>query len=83
MKRKIIALNRLFLHIAILIAVGISNAYACPNCKEGFAAGTAQASVGASYSITTLFMILVPIIVVSTLFLKIRHESKKARALKS
>jgi len=83
MKRKVIALNWLFLHIAILVAVGVANAYACPNCKEGFAAGTAQANVGAAYSITTLFMILVPIIVVSTLFLKIRHEIKKSQALKS
>lgn len=64
--------------IVIAIFVCFSNAlFACPNCKDGFEAATAQASVGEAYSFTIYMMIAVPMILVSVIATKIVRKVRK------
>lgn len=50
---------------------------ACPNCKEGFEAGSANAAVGDAYSLSVIFMLAVPatLVTVFTIVLTRRLRS--------
>lgn len=50
---------------------------ACPNCKEGFEATTAQASVGEAYSFTIYMLIAMPMIIVSIIATKIVRKVRE------
>jgi len=52
-----------------LLFVGLStviSVLACPNCKDGFGSGTGNASIGDAYSISVLFMLGVPLALLTT-----------------
>ena len=74
-------------HIARLIVVlvclagSVSQAVACPACKEGFKPGSAEAAAGEAFSISVLFMLAVPMLIVGTfavvLVRKMKHVEKE------
>lgn len=49
----------------LLILGGTQTVTSCPACKEGYAAGSKQAAIGQSYSISVLFMLGVPFTIVT------------------
>ncbi|MCO6466401.1 MAG: hypothetical protein J5I53_07285 [Bradyrhizobiaceae bacterium] len=59
-------MKRLLLGVCLLfLLVGTLNVKACPACKDGYAAGSKQAAIGESYSISVLFMLGVPFTIVT------------------
>ena len=63
-----------FYVIPILIAIFVCFAetlIACPNCKDGFTAGTKQASIGEAYSFTIYMLIALPMILIAVITTKI------------
>lgn len=75
-------LKNWFKTIIILIFVELlpSALLACPNCKAGFTETTQQASVGEAMSLSVIFMIALPVFLISTIAMMIRRQSKKALA---
>lgn len=51
--------------VTCTLVVATTTTNACPACKGGYAAGSKQAAVGEAYSISILFMLGLPITVVS------------------
>lgn len=67
--------------LVLILVSGPNILYACPNCKEGFDASSAQANIGGAYSLTIVFMLLVPIAIITTVVLKIRSQIKRKERL--
>lgn len=51
--------------VAVILALGANALQACPACKEGYSPGSKQAAIGESYSISVLFMLAMPITIVT------------------
>jgi hypothetical protein len=66
----------IFAAVQSLQSVCATALYACPGCKEGFDKGTEQAGVGAAYSLTICFMILMPVVIIGTIVYKVRAQIK-------
>jgi hypothetical protein len=49
----------------VLMLAGAGASRACPACKEGYEAGSKQAAIGESYSISVLFMLGMPITILT------------------
>lgn len=49
----------------VLIHVAVDNIIACPACKDSFTNGGANGSVGEAYSWSILFMLGVPLIIIT------------------
>ncbi len=63
-----------FYVIPILIAIFVCftrTLVACPNCKDGFAGTTQQASIGEAYSLTIYMLIALPTILIAVVTTKI------------
>jgi len=54
---------RLFV-VLVMLAGLAGQVQACPSCKEGFKAGTTEAAAGEAFSISVLFMLGVPMLIV-------------------
>jgi heme/copper-type cytochrome/quinol oxidase subunit 2 len=54
------------LAVVLGLLVGVQNfLMACPSCSDNFTKGSANASVGDSYSWSVLFMLFVPLTIVT------------------
>lgn len=51
-------------------------AFACPNCKDGFGSGTGNASIGDAYSMSVLFMLGVPLTLLTVFTIVIARRLK-------
>lgn len=81
-KKNIIVTKGYFFILLVLILVHMQMIVtACPNCKEGFDASSAQASAGGVYSYTILFMLLIPVLAITTIVLKVRAHIKRKEVL--
>lgn len=49
----------------VLILVAVDNIIACPACKDSFTSGGANGSVGEAYSWSILFMLGVPLTIIT------------------
>ncbi len=58
-------ISRWILATIAVVLLGSGTAQACPACKDNYAAGSKQATIGESYSISVLFMLAVPIVIVT------------------
>ncbi|MCS6809151.1 MAG: hypothetical protein RML40_10530 [Bacteroidota bacterium] len=69
-------LSRKFKPLAIVVGVLLVQhaALACPNCKDNFDLNTTQGNIGAAYGYTIYFMILLPIVIVTTIAIKIKRQ---------
>jgi hypothetical protein len=60
MKNSFISTKHYLMYAFVVIFVAANSALmACPNCKEGFDAGTEQANAGAAYSLTIGLLLIV------------------------
>lgn len=62
----------------LLIVVG-STMTACPACKDGYTAGTKQAAIGEAYSISVLFMLGMPLTILTVAGVAYVRHMKKIR----
>lgn len=62
--------------IVLLLASG-HDSVACPSCKEGYRPGTTEALAGEGYSWSVLFMLAVPMAIVSTFTVVLVRRLKK------
>lgn len=51
---------------------------ACPSCSDNFTKGSANASVGDSYSMSVLFMLVVPLSILSAFIVVIVRKMRAA-----
>ncbi|CAN5508019.1 hypothetical protein BH10BAC6_BH10BAC6_10570 [soil metagenome] len=61
-----------------LVTVTNSVLQACPSCSDNFTKGSANASVGDSYSMSVLFMLVVPLSILSTFIVVIVRKMRAA-----
>lgn len=63
---------------SLVIALSCVNVVqACPACKDGYAAGSKQAAIGEAYSISVLFMLSMPLTILSVAgVVYVRHMKK-------
>lgn len=67
--------------LAALLVTSLPPAQACPACKDGYAAGSKQAKIGEAYSISVLFMLGVPMTIVTVAGIAyIRHMKRINRS---
>jgi hypothetical protein len=52
--------------VVVLCMIDAINVVACPSCKEGLRPGSAEAAAGEAFSISVLFMLAVPMLIVGT-----------------
>lgn len=69
--------SMLMLLLPLLMATN-SVLQACPSCSDNFAKGSANASVGDSYSMSVLFMLVVPLTILSTFIVVIVRKMRAA-----
>jgi len=62
---------------ASMLLFAVNSVLACPNCKDGFGAGTEGASLGDSYSISVLFMLAVPTTIVTIFTLVLARKIRR------
>jgi len=61
-------MKRILTHIAVAIAIvmaSFQHALACPSCADNFTKGSANAGIGEAYSWSVLFLLAVPITIVT------------------
>lgn len=63
--------------VVILLLCVVPESIACPSCKEGFRPGTTEALAGEGYSWSVLFMLAVPMAIVSTFTVVLVRRLKK------
>ncbi len=63
--------------VVILLLCVAPESMACPSCKEGFRPGTTEALAGEGYSWSVLFMLAVPMAIVSTFTVVLVRRLKK------
>lgn len=63
--------------VVILLLCVAPDSIACPSCKEGFRPGTTEALAGEGYSWSVLFMLAVPMAIVSTFTVVLVRRLKK------
>lgn len=66
--------RRLFAYILVFVA-SASAVWACPNCKDGIANGP-NASIGDAYSMSVVFMLAVPTLILTVATVVIRKKLK-------
>lgn len=69
----------ILLSIVFFVFATITQALACPNCKDAFTPGSTGATIGESYSWSVLFMLLMPMATVAVITLRIAYSAKKNR----
>ena len=72
-------MKKIVLSIVIFLFTIIGQAIACPNCKDAYTPGSTGASIGESYSWSILFMLMMPIAIVTFISLRIAYTAKKNR----
>lgn len=62
--------------IVVVVAMSSQTLLACPSCSDNFTKGSANASLGEAYSWSVLFMLAVPLFIVTTFVLMMwkRHR---------
>lgn len=68
-----------FFVLMLTVGFGVVTALACPNCKDGFGSGTANASIGDAYSMSVLFMLGVPLTLVTVFTVVIARRLRGER----
>lgn len=61
----------------VLLAGSAMQALACPACKEGFKPGTAEAAAGSAFSMSVMFMLAVPTLIVTSFTIVLVRRMKK------
>ena len=69
-------LNRIFI-VGVLLLYSASEVLACPSCKEGFKPGSPEAAAGDAYSASVIFMLVVPMLIVTTFTVVIARRLKE------
>lgn len=70
----------MFWVVGMLVLCALSStATACPACKDGYAAGSKQAAIGEAYSISVLFMLAMPLTIMSVAGIAYVRHMKKIR----
>lgn len=55
-----------FLLLLLVVVAATFDLMSCPSCSDNFTKGSANAGVGEAYSWSVLFMLVVPMTIVST-----------------
>lgn len=63
--------------MTVILLGQVTVSVACPACKEGFRPGTTEALAGEGYSMSVLFMLAVPLFIVSTFTVVMVRRMKK------
>jgi hypothetical protein len=69
---------KLTLLLLPVLLVSTSVLQACPSCSDNFTKGSANASVGDSYSMSVLFMLVVPLSILSAFIVVIVRKMRAA-----
>lgn len=67
----------LWIVVVLVLLLTAPDLLACPSCKEGFRPGTTEALAGEGYSWSVLFMLAVPMAIVSTFTVVLVRRLKK------
>lgn len=65
------------LPVIVMFLSVVTEALACPSCKEGFRPGTAEAVAGEAFSASVMFMLAVPTLIVSGFAVVLVRRMKK------
>jgi uncharacterized membrane protein YhaH (DUF805 family) len=61
--------------LSVALLVGVQNfLVACPSCSDNFTKGSANASIGDSYSWSVLFMLFVPLTIVTVFTILVKKR---------
>ncbi len=60
-----------------LLAASATQALACPACKEGFKPGSVEAAAGSAFSMSVMFMLAVPLLIVTSFTVVLVRRMKK------
>ena len=67
--------NRLLI-LVVTLFFAVADLLACPSCKEGFKPGSPEAAAGDAYSASVIFMLVVPMLIVTTFTVVIARRLK-------
>jgi uncharacterized membrane protein len=65
--------------VAAVVAMSAHAVLACPSCSDNFTKGSANASIGEAYSWSVLFMLAVPLFIV-TMFVVMMWRKHRAHS---
>jgi len=70
-------MKRVLISLFVLMCTAVT-VFACPNCKDGFGSGTGNASIGDAYSMSVLFMLGVPLTLLTVFTIVIARRLRGA-----
>lgn len=71
-------MKRLFA-VGVLGIASAMSALSCPACKDGFSGGGGNASLGEAYSWSVLFMLAVPLFIVTVFTIAVVRKTRAMR----
>lgn len=71
-------MKRIVLGAVVFLMWATSAVQACPSCSDNFTKGSANASVGDSYSMSVLFMLVMPLSILAAFTVVIVRKMRAA-----